>query len=52
MFQNQYIDLGTYGYNLAILIFIIGIIAFIFQGFISFESKKNQAGNLIMIIIS
>ena len=46
------IALGTYGYNIAIFIFILGIISFVFQGFISFESKTNIAGNLIMVIIS
>jgi hypothetical protein len=34
------------------LLFVGAIIAYVFQGFFSFESKKNQAGNLIMLIIS
>lgn len=55
------VGIGTYGYFLAIIIYIIGVLAFIFQSFIigspQTSSQTNTrdiriGGNLIMIIIS
>jgi hypothetical protein len=44
---NNFITYGSYGKCLAIIIFIFGILAFLFQTF-----NNNKGYNLIMILIS
>jgi hypothetical protein len=44
---NYIISYGTYGKNVAIILFIFGIIAYLFQTF-----NNNKGYNLIMILIS
>lgn len=44
---NNIISYGTYGKNVAIILFIFGILAYLFQTF-----NNNKGYNLIMILIS
>jgi hypothetical protein len=44
---NNLITYGSYGKYLAIIIFIFGVLAFLFQTF-----HNNKGYNLIMILIS
>jgi hypothetical protein len=44
---NNVITYGSYGKYLAIIIFIFGVLAFLFQTF-----NNNKGYNLIMILIS
>ena len=52
MITMTYQGIGTYGFYIAITIFMIGIQAFLFQSFIFPQGRKNNGGNLIMILIS